>query len=84
VGKAMIPERTRTLMQAHEELVRTRPSQDASLAAWLKYYQHSVSLYVQISEIDPGHGLEALYWARREQRRAEQITARIRAEQPRK
>lgn len=84
VGKTMTPGGTRTLMQAHEELVRIRPSRDSSLAAWLEYYQRSVSLYVQISDIDPGHGLEALYWARREQRRAEQITARIRAEQPRK
>ena len=35
----------RTLMQAHEELVRIRPKGDASLAVWLGYYQRSVALY---------------------------------------
>lgn len=76
--------RPRTLMQAHEELVRIRPSRDASLAAWLQYYQHSVSLYQQTAEIDPGHEIEALYWAQRERHRGVQIAARIRAERPRK
>jgi hypothetical protein len=83
VGKTVTPGHPRTLMEAHKELVRIRLSRDASLAAWFEYYQHSVSLYQQIAEIDPGHELEALYWARREQRRAEQIAARIRAEKPR-
>jgi hypothetical protein len=72
------------LMQAHEELVRIRPGRDASLAAWLQYFQHSVSLYELIAEVDPGHELEALYWAQRERHRAEHIAARIRAERPRK
>lgn len=66
-------------MQAHEELVRSRPGGNASLAVWLAYYQRSVQLYEQIVEVDPGHGLEALYWARRERHRAEEIAARIRA-----
>ncbi len=66
-------------MQAHEELVRTRPDGDASLAVWLAYYQRSVALYEQIAEIDPGHDLEALYWAQRERHRAEEIAARTRA-----
>jgi hypothetical protein len=38
VGKTVTPGRPRTLMQAHEELVRIRPSRDASLAVWLEYY----------------------------------------------
>jgi hypothetical protein len=84
VKGTVTPEQPRTLMQAHKELVRIRPSRDASLAAWFEYYQHSVSLYEQIAEIDPGHELEALYWAQREQQRAKQIAARIRTEQPRK
>ena len=70
-------------MQAHEELVRIRPARNASLAAWLGYYQRSVTLYEQISEIDPGHGGEARYWAQRERRRVEEITAQIRKEQRR-
>ena len=68
----------RTLMQAHEELVRIRPARDASLIAWLEYYQRSVALYEQIAETDPGHDGEALYWAQRERHRAEEIAARIR------
>lgn len=68
----------RTLMQAHEELVRIRPARDASLIAWLEYYQRSVILYEQITETDPGHDGEALYWAQRERHRAEEIATMIR------
>lgn len=70
----------RTLMQVHGELVRIRPDRDASPAAWLAYYQRSVSLYEQIAEIDPSHEGEALYWAQRERTRAGNIAARIRAQ----
>ena len=72
----------RTLMQAHRELVRIRPSRDASSAAWLAYYQRSVSVYEQIAETDPGHDGEARYWAQRERTRAHNIAARIRALAP--
>jgi hypothetical protein len=72
----------RTLMQAHRELVRIRPSRDASLAAWLAYYQRSVSVYEQVAETDPGHDGEARYWAQRERTRAQNITAHIRALAP--
>src|ERR687893_1165404 len=47
--------------------------------AWLAYYQRSASVYEQIAKIDPGHEAEALYWARRERARADNITARIKA-----
>ncbi len=67
-------------MQAHAELVRIRPGRDASSAAWLAYYQRSVSLYEHIAEIDPGHEGEALYWAQRERTRAANIAAQIRAQ----
>ncbi|MGH4009280.1 MAG: AMED_5909 family protein [Pseudonocardiaceae bacterium] len=79
-GKTAKPGPLRTLMQAHEELVRIRPGGDASLAVWLGYYQRSVALYEQIAEIDPFHGLEARYWAQRERHRAEEIVARLRAQ----
>ena len=80
-GETAKPRPLRTLMQAHEELVRIRPNRDASLAVWLAYYQRSVTLYEQIAEIDPGHGQEARYWAQRERHRAEEIIDRIRAQQ---
>lgn len=81
--KASAPGSPRTLMQAHIQLVRIRPSRDAPSAAWLAYYQRSVALYEQIAEIDPGHELEALYWAQREKTRAANIAAQIRAQAPR-
>ncbi len=67
-----------TLMQAHEELVRTRPCPKASLPVWLSYYHHSVQVYEQIAKTDPGHDGEALYWAARERVHARAIEARIR------
>jgi hypothetical protein len=67
-----------TLMQAHEELVRTRPCRMASLSVWLAYYQRSVEVYEQIAKSDPGHEGEALYWAQRERVHARGIEARIR------
>jgi hypothetical protein len=82
-GETAKPGPLRVLMQAHEELVRIRPGRDASLAAWLAYYQRSVTLYEQIAEIDPFHGLEALYWAQRERHHAEEIAAQSRAQRSR-
>lgn len=78
VEKVITPGPPKTLMQAHQELVRIRPSHEASSAAWLAYYQRSVSVYEQIAETDPGHAGEARYWAQREQARAKNIAARIR------
>ena len=82
-GETTKPGPLRTLMQAHEELVRIRPGGDASLAVWFAYYQRSVALYEQIAKIDPFHDLEALYWAQRERHRAEEIAARIQAQRSR-
>ncbi|MDQ2883757.1 MAG: hypothetical protein M3Y48_22025 [Actinomycetota bacterium] len=62
-----------TLMQAHEALVRIRPSRDASLEAWQSYYQRSAALYAEIAEIDRGHHHEALYWAEREREKAKEV-----------
>lgn len=79
VRKVTGPGPPQTLMQAHEELVRTRPCLKASLAVWLSYYQWSVQVYEQIAKIDPGHECEALYWAQRERVHARRIEARISA-----
>ena len=82
VEKIIARGQPRTLMQAHQELVRIRPGRDASLAVWLAYYQRSVSMYEQIAETDPGHDGEALYWAQRERDRATNIATRIRISRP--
>ena len=76
--KTAKPTSPQTLMQAHEELVRTRPCRKASLSVWLSYYQHSVAMYEQIAKTDPRHEGEALYWAARERVHAKGIDARIR------
>ena len=81
-NKTARPQPPRTLIQAHHALVAIRPKSTASLAAWKAYYERSVALYREIAEIDRGHHHEALYWADREQKSADEITARIEAEQP--
>ncbi|HEX2298462.1 MAG TPA: AMED_5909 family protein [Pseudonocardiaceae bacterium] len=78
--KKAAPERPKTLMQAHNALVAIRPKSTASLAVWKAYYERSAALYRDIAEIDRGHHHEALYWADREQKSADEITARINAE----
>lgn len=75
--KATKPEPPKTLMQAHTALVRIRPKGNASLGAWKAYYEQSAALYREIAEIDRGHHHEALYWAEREQKSADEIAARI-------
>ncbi|HEY2765281.1 MAG TPA: AMED_5909 family protein [Pseudonocardiaceae bacterium] len=39
-----------------------------------------MALYLEIAEIDRGHHHEALHWAEREQKSADEIAARIKAE----
>ena len=80
MDKTAKPEPPKTLMQAHEALVRIRPKKDASLAAWLAYYQRSAALYTELAEIDRGHHHECLYWAEREKDNAKRIAAQIRGE----
>ena len=78
--KAVAPQ---TLVEAHQALARIRPGRQAPLAEWLAYYQRSAAMYAEVAEIDPGHELEALYWAQREKTRAANIAAQIRAQAPR-
>lgn len=80
--KTVTPGRPTTLMQAHEELVRIRPSRRAPLTVWLEYYQRSVMVYEQLAKTDPSHNGEALYWAQRERHRVDDITAQIREQRP--
>jgi len=67
----------RTLMQAHDELVRIRPCRKAALPVWLAYYRHSAEVYEQITMTDPTHDGEAMYWAQRERAHAKGVEARI-------
>jgi hypothetical protein len=80
MDKTAKPGPPRTLIEAHEALVRIRPRRDASLAAWLAYHQQSAALYAELADIDRGHHHECLYWAQRERENAQGIAARITAE----
>lgn len=63
----------RTLMQAHDYLVRVRPERDAKRSEWVSYYRASAALYAEIAEIDRGHHHEALYWASRERTKLQEL-----------
>ncbi|MGH3795175.1 MAG: AMED_5909 family protein [Pseudonocardiaceae bacterium] len=82
VKGAVAPGKPRTLIQAHEALVRIRPKGDASPEQWRVFYERSVALYLEIAEIDRGHHHEALYWAEREQLKVNEIVVPTRAEEP--
>jgi hypothetical protein len=45
----------RTLMDAHDALVKIRPKWAAPLEQWLTYYERSAACYAEIAEIDRGH-----------------------------
>jgi hypothetical protein len=62
-----------TLMEVHELLGRQRPAKDAPVGEWVAYYRRSAALYAEIAEVDRGHHHEALYWAARERRRADEL-----------
>lgn len=78
VSKRRMPEPApETLMQAHDMLVRVRPSRDAPGDAWVKYYRRSAAVYADVAEVDRGHHHEAMYWANREQRKANELQAKL-------
>lgn len=66
----------RTLVQAHDYLVRIRPERGADRLEWLTYYQRSAALYAEIAEIDRGHHHEALYWSGRERAKWDELRAK--------
>ncbi|MGH3938450.1 MAG: AMED_5909 family protein [Pseudonocardiaceae bacterium] len=82
--KATELESPKTLFQAHVALVRIRPTSSEPLTAWKAYYDRSVAFYREIAEIDRGHHHEALYWAEREQKSADEIATQITAEKAQK
>jgi hypothetical protein len=74
--KWRVARQARTLMQAHEALSALRPGEDASPTLWREYYQRSARIYAEIAEVDRGHHHEALYWAGREQHKAQSLSER--------
>jgi hypothetical protein len=66
-----------TLMEAHLLLGNTRPTPTASHKTWLEYYRRSAGTYADVAEVDRGHHHEALYWANRERKKADDLAAEI-------
>jgi len=64
-----------TLFQVHEALVRLRPSDSANDVQWRNYRLRSAAAYERIADIDRGHHHEALYWAQRERKHADNVAA---------
>lgn len=64
---------SRTLLQAHDVLVKLRPSRNASSAVWRQFHMRSAAVYAEVAEIDRGHHHEALYWAGLCRRRADEL-----------
>lgn len=67
----------RTVVQARDQLARIRLKGDASLAAWLSYYQQSAEVFRKLADIDRRHPCVALYWAQLERRKIVKIVAEI-------
>lgn len=72
------PNPPQTLAEAGEVLWHLRPGEQAPLADWVAYYQHSAVIYDGIAETDQDHHHEALYMAGQARQRAGEIETRIR------
>jgi hypothetical protein len=73
-------DKVRTLREAHEVLTKVMPSPDAKPVVWREFYLRSAEVYRRVAEVDRFHHHEALYWANREQEKADQIAAELRSD----
>ena len=62
-----------TLAEAHEALLRCRPSYDAEPQVWAAFHRRSAEVYTNIAKVDVRHRHEAGYWATAEMRRARDL-----------
>ena len=62
-----------TLQGAHDALVKVMPAPEADRRQWRDFYLGSAEVYGRVAEIDRGHHHEALYWAKREREKGEEI-----------
>ena len=68
-----------TLRAAHEFVVKVMPAPTAPLAEWVEFRRRSAAVYARVADVDRGHHHEALYWAERELKVAEELTEQIQA-----
>jgi hypothetical protein len=68
-----------TLQGAHDALVKVMPAPAADRTRWRDFYLRSAEVYGRVAEIDRGHHHEALYWAKREHEKGEEIAKALAA-----
>ncbi len=68
-----------TLMAAHEYLTRVMPAPSAPRTEWLAFRRRSAAIYSRVADVDRGHHHEALYWAERELKVAQELIDLIKA-----
>jgi hypothetical protein len=68
----------RTLIQAHDDVMKRQPSPEATLVVQRKFHQDNKRLYETVSDIDRAHHHEILYWVAYERQKVEELTEMIR------
>jgi hypothetical protein len=66
-----------TLAQAHEALLKVRPSSNAPLTAWRLFRELAARVYTEVADIDRFHHHEALAWAGWERNKADGLRRRM-------
>jgi hypothetical protein len=74
------PYEPKTLRAAHEFVTKVMPAPMAPLAEWLEFRRRSAAVYARVADVDRGHHHEALYWAERELKVAEELVEQIRSD----
>lgn len=62
-----------SLSEAHDLLPRMMPRDGATPADKRRFHEKSAAVYRKVAELDRGHHHEALYWADRESRLAQEL-----------
>jgi hypothetical protein len=66
-----------SVLEAHEELWRHRPSHDAAPAEWAAFHRHSAQVYAAAAKVDVPNRVEASQYAAFAIRRAREIEHRL-------
>ncbi|MFK0250987.1 AMED_5909 family protein [Amycolatopsis azurea] len=68
-----------TLRDAHAVATARRPRPEAEVSEWLRFHQANARMYREVSEVDRWHHHELKYWVGFEERKAEELAARMRS-----
>ncbi|OOC02043.1 AMED_5909 family protein [Amycolatopsis azurea] len=68
-----------TLRDAHSVATARRPRPGAEVSEWLRFHQANARMYREVSEVDRWHHHELKYWVGFEERKAEELAARMRS-----